>query len=410
MPASGRIIRRNLCIILMVLTVLCSCTFGKMTYEEQVAFYKEQYACIYRCGSQYGQDVYDTVQLDNCISDVCGQSPDLQPGSCTPKDADLDDFECEMQCITDYGYLDESPKTYECLCNKCQIQTCCGTEEKKIKNHPPILSVEVKPEKPFVGGPLVSDYGGKQCLAIITAVGQDEEDGNDLDYKFSSSALSTGGDWDPDNTVCIPPNSYTLGYIDVVARDLKGALSNTVTVIVDIENVEDIDNMDQYQPVRKFGENDNKGQGEVTSDWGGAKYEAFYVPDGITWADAKAAAESKGGYLVSIGSVIENRFVYSLVQDDKFWNWDGLDGNGPWVGGYQKPGSSEPAGGWIWVNGLDDFSRKNWGSGEPNNGGQKAAGVEDCLAFIGKGTLKGDKWNDKPCSTKEKGYIVEWWG
>jgi hypothetical protein len=143
-------------------------------------------------------------------------------------------------------------------------------------------------------------------------------------------------------------------------------------------------------------------------DWNEHEYEAVYAPDGISWDEAKAAAEAKGGHLVTITSEAENQFVYGLIEDDKLWIWDGYDGNGPWLGGYQRQGSKEPAGGWAWVNG-DSFSKyANWGRGEPNNAGIKDVEFEESLEFIGKGTLKGDKWNDKPGSTKEKGYIVKY--
>ena len=137
--------------------------------------------------------------------------------------------------------------------------------------------------------------------------------------------------------------------------------------------------------------------------WNQHEYAAAYTPDGITWDDAKAAAEAKGGHLVTITSEAENQFVYSLVEDDKFWIWDGYDGEGPWLGGYQRQGSSEPAGGWAWVNG-DPFSEyTNWGRGEPNN-----AGYEERLEFIGKGTKKGNTWNDRDGSIRKMGYIIEW--
>jgi hypothetical protein len=139
-------------------------------------------------------------------------------------------------------------------------------------------------------------------------------------------------------------------------------------------------------------------------EWQGHKYEAIFVPNGITWDEAKSAAENAGGYLVGIDSSAENEFVYSLIQDDKFWTWDGLNGEGPLLGGYRKPESKEPAIGWVWVKGGQAFSYTNWGEGEPNN----YRGIEDVVAFFGKGTTKGEKWNDVKRSFKSKGYIVEW--
>lgn len=134
------------------------------------------------------------------------------------------------------------------------------------------------------------------------------------------------------------------------------------------------------------------------------RYEAVFVPDGITWDDAKAAAEARNGYLATIDGPAENQFVFSLIEDDKFWIWDGLNGEGPLLGGYQVQGSPEPDGGWVWVKGSMPFSYANWGEGEPND----FKGYEDVLAFFGKGTTKSEEWNDVSREYKSKGYIIEW--
>ncbi|MEP7274673.1 MAG: C-type lectin domain-containing protein, partial [Acidobacteriota bacterium] len=66
------------------------------------------------------------------------------------------------------------------------------------------------------------------------------------------------------------------------------------------------------------------------------------------WDEAQAAAVARGGYLATILSDAENTFVFNLVNDPAYWR-DDLP-FGPWIGGYQPPGSPEPAGGWTWVN------------------------------------------------------------
>jgi hypothetical protein len=137
----------------------------------------------------------------------------------------------------------------------------------------------------------------------------------------------------------------------------------------------------------------------------GHYYEAVLVPGGITWDDANAAAEAKGGHLATITSAAENQFVYNLVAgDDRYWIFDS-NAYGPWLGGYQPAGSPEPAGGWIWVTG-ESFSYTNWWTGEPNNGG--SADVEESLHFIGGNTLQSPAWNDAPHDFSAKGYIVEY--
>lgn len=52
----------------------------------------------------------------------------------------------------------------------------------------------------------------------------------------------------------------------------------------------------------------------------GHYYEAVPTPNGITWIAANASAKALGGYLVSITSEAENRFVFSLIAgDDRYW-------------------------------------------------------------------------------------------
>ena len=152
--------------------------------------------------------------------------------------------------------------------------------------------------------------------------------------------------------------------------------------------------------------------GPVAVEWpisaggNGHYYEAVLVPEGISWDDAKAAAEAKGGHLVTITSEAENEFVYNLVAgDDRYWFIDAYNnGNGPWLGGYQPEGSPEPAGGWTWITG-EPFSYTNWDINQPDN----SQGTENRLDFLGTGTLKSPKWNDLPHYwSGPKGYIVEW--
>ena len=47
----------------------------------------------------------------------------------------------------------------------------------------------------------------------------------------------------------------------------------------------------------------------------GHRYEVVVVPEGITWLDAKAAASARGGYLATLTSAEENRFVWSLIAN-----------------------------------------------------------------------------------------------
>jgi dienelactone hydrolase len=99
------------------------------------------------------------------------------------------------------------------------------------------------------------------------------------------------------------------------------------------------------------------------------------------WQDAKEAAEAAGGYLVSITSGEENKWI-----SDTF----GVHYNGDyyWLGGHDI--SAE--GTWEWTNG-EPWGYANWLSGEPNN----ASGVEDALTWYHEGSSNADgyEWNDR---------------
>ena len=124
----------------------------------------------------------------------------------------------------------------------------------------------------------------------------------------------------------------------------------------------------------------------------GHGYQVVTVASGISWTDARDQAASLGGYLVSIHSDAENDFVKSLVRANaSLWSSGGY--RGCWLGGYQQPGSAEPAGGWSWVSG-EAWTYSAWGAGEPNN----AAGYEHVLEIMdflgGYGQSSSVAWND----------------
>jgi hypothetical protein len=100
----------------------------------------------------------------------------------------------------------------------------------------------------------------------------------------------------------------------------------------------------------------------------------------MSWQDAKAAAEAAGGYLVSINSGAENKWI-----SDTF----GVHFNGDyyWLGG----SDIAVEGTWEWANG-EPWGYMNWHSGEPNN----VDGVEDALAWHHESFLNTDgyEWND----------------
>ncbi len=157
----------------------------------------------------------------------------------------------------------------------------------------------------------------------------------------------------------------------------------------------------------------------------GHVYEVVLVEGGITWPNAKAAAESMGNFgavshLATITSFEEDLFLERLRQASPPNREDGQ----LWVGGFQKkdsPDFSEPYGGWIWLNNEGPISWYNWGypyytyanwyPGEPNNARADQGSSEDYLAI---GLFNSFGWNDDGFYADGRldgtlgGYIVEY--
>lgn len=147
------------------------------------------------------------------------------------------------------------------------------------------------------------------------------------------------------------------------------------------------------------------GTGPATAEdwaqWGGNGhyYKPVTAPGGISWDDAQADAVSQGGYLATIASEAENEFVFSLIEDPEYWNFDSYV-CGPWIGGFQPPGTPEPAEGWEWVSG-EPFTYTNWYPDQPDDGGG-----EDYLHFWGN--PPSSAWNDlNQSAIPVVGYVIE---
>ena len=143
----------------------------------------------------------------------------------------------------------------------------------------------------------------------------------------------------------------------------------------------------------------------VTWPTNGHSYEVFYASAGVPWQTAYDSCQTLGGYLATLTSSDEHAFVYGLVSGrPELWYIDSFgNGIGPWLGGMQPTGSSEPGGGWRWVSG-EEWSYTAWSPGEPNN--SNPAG-EDRLCFFKVGGLIGDRWNDLTQGQLVKGWILE---
>jgi len=140
----------------------------------------------------------------------------------------------------------------------------------------------------------------------------------------------------------------------------------------------------------------------------GHSYEAVRTPQGVDWLTAKSLAEAQGAHLATITSAEENAFVFRLIAtDERFWINVGDDTRGPWLGGFQPPGSREPDGGWTWVT-DEKFAYHNWAFGEPNEGGAYGPS-EMYLSFHGKGNYNfANTWNDLYDFEGMRGFIVEY--
>lgn len=126
-------------------------------------------------------------------------------------------------------------------------------------------------------------------------------------------------------------------------------------------------------------------ENSVAEPTDGHKYEIFH--DTLTWEEAKAACEAKGGHLATITSQEEQKMIESLnTQSSKLW-----------IGGCKNS-----AGEWCWVTG-ELWEYQNWGDGEPNNSSNVVAD-ESCVAVWPV------KWNDLANSNtyEQSGYICEW--
>ena len=88
-------------------------------------------------------------------------------------------------------------------------------------------------------------------------------------------------------------------------------------------------------------------------------------------------------------------------------SFGGLGGGheiGPWLGGYQLAGSSEPGGGWLWVPDGESFGYTHWAPGEPSN----SYGIEDRLHFyFDSSFVRSSYWNDTVDDAGLVGYIIE---
>lgn len=127
-------------------------------------------------------------------------------------------------------------------------------------------------------------------------------------------------------------------------------------------------------------------------------YELRTATSPISWDQANASASALSfaglaGHLATITSSAEQSFVSAT------FDFSTTPHNGTYIGGFQAPGSTEPAGGWQWVTG-EAFSFTSWGLNEPNNLG----GDEDVIEYPQNNS---DLWNDINRNNLRQAYLVE---
>ncbi len=137
------------------------------------------------------------------------------------------------------------------------------------------------------------------------------------------------------------------------------------------------------------------------------RYEVF--DEGMTWPEAKAACEAKGGHLVTITSQEEQTFVEGLISNKgKKQYWIGMTAIG-----------SDPE----WITG-ERVSYSNFDSTEPNNSKRSDGQSEDYIQIYNEpnpavGSSKRFRWNDIYYDNtypgeedffrlENVGYICEW--
>jgi formylglycine-generating enzyme required for sulfatase activity len=107
----------------------------------------------------------------------------------------------------------------------------------------------------------------------------------------------------------------------------------------------------------------------------------WYVagPGNMTWTEANAYAEARGGQLATVAGADENAFIHQLLSSSVYLN--------AWLGGYRTGDPCTPNCTWKWVDGTP-WSYVNWNHGEPN-GPVNEDSLEMLVASEGR-------WNDLP--------------
>jgi hypothetical protein len=178
-------------------------------------------------------------------------------------------------------------------------------------------------------------------------------------------------------------NSFSAGYYNSQGRT-AGTYSNSWRKVSAASPQPAVQPAAQTTIVKQTAANNSiKSGSTVIFAENGHKYEV--IGKSLPWKNARDDCEKRGGYLATITSKEEQKFIQSLLKKKGDNNWF-------WLGGYREGKD------WQWVTG-ESFTFTNWNTGEPSGGG------EDKLMLFKNGL-----WNDLSNGNYSNiaGYICEW--
>lgn len=145
-------------------------------------------------------------------------------------------------------------------------------------------------------------------------------------------------------------------------------------------------------------------QWRVEDGGNGHWYKIVRSSGGISWVQASILADQAGGYLATITTAAENDWVFvTLVDNPTFWSTS----FGPWIGGFQTAGATEPDQGWQWVTG-EPWTFSAWLPGEPNNF-DGAGNNEDAVHYSNFTSGPVKLWNDlRRTRASPVSFVIEW--
>lgn len=137
--------------------------------------------------------------------------------------------------------------------------------------------------------------------------------------------------------------------------------------------------------------------------WAGNGHYYDLVALAAAWPAADAAASAstflgQQGHLATLTSSAEDAWVFANVVQPAYGPSEVA---GPWLGGFQAAGASEPSAGWAWVTG-EPWSYAGWHAGQPDDG---AGGPPEGALQVWSNLNGG--WNDA-AGSRQLFYVVEY--